>query len=157
LEVVILTTRESLALFPGGNQILISAGLLQRLTSEAEAAFLLTHEAGHVILEHQVTLRTQGGEDSEAELAQLRRTMELEADTFALEKINQAGYRPTAAITALRAVYRDTGTRRATDLGYPPLQERIQNLLQAATALPAHATGIQDRREFQRCRIELNT
>jgi predicted Zn-dependent protease len=150
LSVRLLATHEPLAVAPGNNEILISAGLIKNLNSEAEAAFMLTHEAGHVVLQHQLHLVAS------APLldASRRRTIELEADRFALDKLNDAGYNTAAALSALDRVYRLSPDFESSQ-DYPTLQERIKHLSSRVLSTSNYSRGIEDRREFQRCRRSL--
>jgi predicted Zn-dependent protease len=150
LSVRLLDTEEPLAVVPGNNEILISTGLVKNLHSEAEAAFMLTHEAAHVALQHQVQLIGDTGEHDTAR----RRALELEADSFALTKLDEAGYDTAAALSALNRVYR-LRPHYASSQDYPTLHERIKHLSIQVLSTSNYARGIGDRREFQRCRHAL--
>lgn len=150
LSVRVLATDEPLAVVPGNNEILISAGLVKTLSSEAEAAFMLTHEAGHVVLQHQGQF---AGSTTVVDSAR-RRTLELEADRFALDKLDEAGYDTAAALSALDKVYRLSPDFESSQ-DYPTRQERIRQLSGRVLSTLNYGRGIEDRREFQRCRRSL--
>jgi predicted Zn-dependent protease len=150
LSVRLLSTNEPLAVAPGNNEILISAGLVKNLNSEAEAAFMLTHEAGHVALQHQLQFV---GDAPQLDTSR-RRTLELEADRFALDRLDEAGYNSAAALSALDRVYRLSPDFESSQ-DYPTLQERIKHLSARVLSTLNYGRGIEDRREFQRCRRSL--
>ncbi len=153
-EVTVLATSLPLALSPGGNRILVSKGLLLLLNTEAQAAFMLTHEAGHYILNHLQLAMDAAGSDRNGAGVEVRRELEIEADTFALSRIVDASYEPTEAVAALSAVYRGVeSSGRASE--YPSLHDRILAL--STLVLQAHSlgSGIADRRGFRQCHFEL--
>jgi predicted Zn-dependent protease len=150
LRVRILSTHEAFALVPGNSEILISAGLIKALQSEAEAAFLLTHEAGHIVLRHRLT----SGDYSALEDPEERRSLELAADRFALSKLDRAGYNTAAALTALTRGYHASSKREDTR-DYPSFSERINQISKQALSTPQYGRGLDDRRDFQRCRRSL--
>jgi|GEM_PF-4147705 len=150
LRVRILATQEAFALVPGNNEILVSAGLINALQSEAEAAFLLTHEAGHIVLRH----RLSSSDHSTLENPEERRSLELAADRFALSKLDRAGYNTAAALTALSRGYHASSQRDPTR-GYPSFSERINQLSKHVLSTQQYGRGIDDRRDFQRCRRSL--
>jgi predicted Zn-dependent protease len=153
-EVIVLATPLPLALSPGGNKILVSKGLLLLLSTEAQASFMLTHEAGHYILNHLQLATDAARKESSEDRIEVRRELEIEADTFALSRIVAASYEPTEAVAALSAVYRGVeASGRASE--YPSLQDRILAL--STLVLQAHSlgSGIADRRGFKQCQFEL--
>jgi predicted Zn-dependent protease len=139
-----------MAVVPGNNEILISTGLIKNLHSEAEAAFMITHEAGHAALRHQGLL----GGDATTHDAARRRALELEADSFALAKLDEAGYNTAAALSALNRVYHLRPSFESSQ-DYPTLHERIKHLAAHVLSTVNYNRGIEDRREFQRCRRTL--
>ncbi len=111
---------------------------------------MLTHEAGHVMLQHQVQFV---GDAAQLDISR-RRTLELEADRFALDRLDEAGYNTAAALTALDRAYRLSPDFEASQ-DYPTLQERIKHLSGRVLSTLNYSRGIEDRREFQRCRRSL--
>jgi predicted Zn-dependent protease len=117
---------------PGG-PIFITRGILQKMSNEAELAFILGHESGHVVAQHVARQMTQssllqsglqlasslGGDNPSttaqlsllggqfaAQLYQLRysRGDESEADTLGLRFMVAAGYDPAGAVNAMQVL-----------------------------------------------------
>lgn len=89
-----------LAFTPGGKYIILSRGLVLILKTEAQLAFVISHEIGHEVLGHT------GLNSSDIAIDKNERdTIELAADKYALGLVAQAGYDPYAAIGALENAY----------------------------------------------------
>ncbi len=120
--------------FPSAD-IVISTGLILGLQSEAELAFVLGHELGHLILSH-----------FDKEGAKNRQQIELEADSYGLNILVAAGYIPHASLRAIQSVY-----SRITDRnhkGYPELAKRIDELSARIARLPQNSLARTSRRDF---------
>jgi predicted Zn-dependent protease len=154
VQVAVLDTGEPLALSPGGGTILVSRGLLQLLPTEGQAAFMLAHEVSHYALGHVGSLVEQEDERNSNE----RRELELAADAWGLTRVVEGGYAADEAVTALKTVYqaiqRNAGSGVSYD-EYPTLPARISSLAKAVLAAQLRGPGTIDRREWQRCRMEL--
>lgn len=123
---------------PGG-QVFITAGLYDKLKTEAQLAGVLSHEMGHVIQRHSaqqmakgqlggllVTAVGVGTTDSQTQgqsgammaaavvnqMMQLRysRSDESEADTWGLKLMSQAGFTPIAMIEVMK-ILKEAGAR----------------------------------------------
>lgn len=115
---------------PGG-RIVIFSGFLGEMRHEAELAFVLAHELGHVQARHpekeQDLLRTAAGQ---RDTAARRIRCELEADREGLLLMARAGYDPRVG---LRFWDRFTGTQQAILMQqlsdtHPSHEERIRAL-----------------------------
>ncbi len=150
-NLVVTTTRgESAMSLPGGH-IVISEDMISRLgLSEAEVAFVIAHEAAHLLLGHeaetldylQATLLPHGVKrtvwDLYAELdydagAMLRiesvmQQTEMEADYAGMLLGARAGYAPAQMLSALKKI--DAGARRGNAIvhTHPAMLQRLQQL-----------------------------
>lgn len=125
---VLINSSESLAAAAGGGFILISRGLIQHLDSEAELAFILSHELAHQYLGHTklhlAKTRSCFMYDYEPEL-------EIDADKYAIAMMVVAGYDPRPAVLALekasQMMLKNASTTREGDLNihvHPELRNR---------------------------------
>lgn len=78
-----------------GRTIVIGGGLERLLRDDAELAFVIGHEAAHVVLGHTAPER-----QAEIGVTARRRVLEQEADALALGLMARAGYDPAAASRA---------------------------------------------------------
>jgi len=156
----LLDNRETINAFalPGG-QIFITSGLLNKLNTEAELAGVLAHEMGHVIERHSAQQMSKGQLGQMLTMAvgtaandqfnsgayqiaalvnqtiQLRysRKDELEADTWGLKLMTDAGYDPRAMIevmTILKSVSKGEQVDLFQTHPNPDLRiEQIENYL----------------------------
>lgn len=123
---------------PGGH-VYVTRGLLAQLDSEAQLAFVLAHEVGHVVAGHTDMMLDRLPEPSYAgsdfwEAFQLARDDEAQADQLAVRLIGAAGYDPRTARSALTAVARAARQREEpswTDR-HPPLPKRLAVTARAA-------------------------
>lgn len=142
LDIILLRSTRPVAFAPGRRSVLVSAGLIRLLNSEAELAFVLAHEIAHHELGH--TLQYSA---SDAATAELRPELELAADRFAVATMAAAGYDPRAAVSALRNAY--SHQQAGATASHPLLQERltsIGDMIQSSGWLPP---GTLDRRSFK--------
>jgi len=140
---------------PGGF-ILVTVGLVKQLETEDELAFVLAHEAAHVLRKHhyRVVLRQRLAETAAANLqaasddsasaalsqasAQiyargLDKGSEFEADRLGVELMTRAGYDPAASIGVLERLQKFTGDDPRAELlfsTHPSPGERLDALLQ---------------------------
>jgi len=121
----LLATEIPFALSPGDTTILLSVGLIRRLTTEGEALFLLTHEVAHYQLGHIEKMNAPDPPGVEARL-----DFEFSADQYAQHRLSQGGYDPQSGVRALIAVYSYGGVPTG-DPAYPSLNERLVRLVQA--------------------------
>jgi Zn-dependent protease with chaperone function len=150
-HLVVVTSRGEAALSLPGGHIVISEDMIGRLhLSEAEVAFVMAHEAAHILLGHeaetldylQATLLPHGVArsvwDLYAELdydagALLRlesvmQRAEMEADFAGMLLGAQAGYEPTQMLSALKKI--DAGSGRGGGIihTHPAMLLRLQHL-----------------------------
>ncbi len=157
---------------PGGF-VMVTSGLVKQLQNEDELAFVLAHEAAHVLRRHhyRVVLRQRlaetaakniqaaTGEAGNAALSQasaqiyargLDKNSEFEADRLGVELMTQAGYDPAAAMGVLERLQRLKGDDPRAELlfsTHPSPAERLDTLLQTnVETLPRPAQeGVNDR------------
>ncbi len=158
---------------PGG-KIAINRGLLTELGSEAELAAVLGHEIVHAAARHSaqrmekgmllqgLVLATAvatsdsdygrlavGGANIAAQLVTQKysRSAELEADTYGMQYMAEAGYDPRGAVSLQETFVRLSEGGRSDWLSglfasHPPSQERVEaNIRTAATLPPGGETG----------------
>lgn len=106
--------------FPGGG-ILISEGMIDRMENEAELAFILSHELGHVVGRHiegrylQAIGATAAAFFSGSPLVSLllcafySRHQEYQADGYAVTLMRRAGYDVKSALNWFKAVEQGSG------------------------------------------------
>ncbi|MBW8726446.1 MAG: M48 family metalloprotease [Inquilinus limosus] len=132
-------------------RILVTRGLLALARSEAELAFVLAHEVGHVVAGHaRQRAERPAGTTGEAGFD---RAQELEADRIGLSGLARAGYDPAAAVAFLARldawhrldaalVGRPELALAATNgADHPEMAERIAAARIQAAALPRGETG----------------
>lgn len=150
-HLVVTTSRGESALSLPGGHIVISEDMISRLgLNEAEVAFLIAHEAAHILLRHeaecldylQATLlphdvrRTVWDLYAELDydagaLLRIESVMqrgEMEADFAGMLLGAQAGYAPRQMLTALHKL--DAGTHHGDAIvhTHPEMQQRLQHL-----------------------------
>ncbi len=148
VQMAILNTSESLAVSAPDGTILVSRGLVQRLDTEAEFAYVVAHEVAHLTLGHH-------GNDSAP------RTLELDADKEALGIMALAGFDPRSSIRALGRNAQESSLDPSLHPGlngyadnqdYPSFEERINFIKATIMASSWRPPAIDDRREFQKFR-----
>jgi len=142
---------------PGGS-VLVSQGLIQRLTSESELAAVLAHEISHVVLKHQLSAiqskelasqrlaRTGGGDafglksavagmgvdalKNGVFLRPLDRSMEYEADRLGVVLAVRAGYDPFGLVAVMQMLAQEKGDGSGADIfsTHPAPSDRIAEL-----------------------------
>lgn len=144
-RVIIVRALDPIAVSPGNGTVIVSRGLLLRLSNEAELAFVLAHELGHDIQGH--TISTERSPED-------RRAYEFAADRFGLGLMALAGYDPRPAVQALAELQRmnDLWT---TDPNYPDFVNRLAGIQTALYASHWQPPGTVDRRDFHKLRAVL--
>lgn len=141
---------------PGG-QIFITLGLFNKLTTEAQLAGVLSHEAGHVIQRHAAqqmakgslgqtlvlatgvgTSGSEGGNSAMMianmvnQLIQLKysRGDELEADDWGLVLMSEAGYTPKAMLEVMEILKKESGGGHTPEMlaTHPYPESRIEKI-----------------------------
>lgn len=94
--------------FADGTHVLITTGLLERLRSDDELAFVLGHEMAHNILQHAAMLRAEGVPRGMTRVlgrnGQLVRATEREADLVGGQLVLDAGYDLYAGAAVLKSL-----------------------------------------------------
>jgi predicted Zn-dependent protease len=164
VEVIDLPDYNAFAV-PGGF-VYVNRGLLEKMNSLDELAFVMGHEIAHVAARHSasqiskaqlmnlgllgLTVGTKGTAESYAQLINMgaalafnkfSRDDEREADHFGLNYMIRAGYNPKAALSSIEQMQR-LETRAPTTmeswfLTHPPTSERFTNINREISALPA--------------------
>lgn len=139
-----------------GQKILITSALLNRLKTNDQRAFVISHELAHVVLQHigktQVRrvglslldnfLRRKTGEGSAIDLAarlginmydkRSSRVYEYQADDLGIQLMAKTGYRPQAAIEVFQILQAATPGSRVPEFlqDHPITDSRIRALVQ---------------------------
>jgi Zn-dependent protease with chaperone function len=100
--------------YPDGT-ILVTTGLISRMTSESQMAFVLGHELGHFIKKHNdqafekeailkkdFKLASPGSENTLEVLMHYSREFEMEADALGIELMNAAGFDVKESLKAIK-------------------------------------------------------
>lgn len=122
---IVIADTSSIVAAASAEQIRVSIGFSAFAQSDAELAFVIAHEAGHVVLAHAP------GADIER-----RRRNELEADRLGVVLMVRAGYDGAAAATLLQRMAGSHAFQGAD----PPLEVRIETV-RAALAGARQAGG----------------
>lgn len=144
--VILLNTNHPIAASVGDGVILISKGIIKSLMTEAELAFIMSHEMAHFYLRHEIS------ENPESPVG-IDETKELEADKLAFATIAAAGYDPRFAIPALKNTYRYSMNLLLDSEAYPSLEVRenqIHELIQSSGWNPPGSINRSDFKEFRR-------
>ncbi|MBN8548304.1 MAG: M48 family metallopeptidase [Deltaproteobacteria bacterium] len=147
-QIVLLNGAYPMAGTPGPGFLVISRGLVLRLSNEGELAFVVAHEMSHQILGHAI---------SPEQSAEERQELELEADRHAVAMIAVAGYDPRVSVGALlhSAQSGELWEKEPRSPDHPALQERIQAVRAIVLASKWHPPGTIDRYDFQKFKKSL--
>ena len=138
---------------PGG-KVLITRGMLKKLTSEAELAGVLAHEIAHVLKRHQLkTMAAEGGQEKLGAINfPMDRALEFEADRMAAVIMARAGYDANAYLNVLRTLQND----RSNDQGlamlnavHPSFKDRIAELTPVVAKIAKSDKPDKSRERFQ--------
>lgn len=140
-----------------GQNLIITSGLLQRLNTNDQRAFVISHELGHILLQHigktQVrriglslldafVVRRYTAQGSLAQLAselgiglvdkRSSRGYEYQADDLGVKLMSKAGYNPQAAIQVFDILKAATPSNRTPEFlqDHPITDSRIRALVQ---------------------------
>jgi predicted Zn-dependent protease len=134
-------------------RILVTRGLLALARSEAELAFVLAHEVGHVVAGHARQRTERLANPGTAGEAAFDRAQELEADRIGLSGLARAGYDPAAAVAFLARLdgwHRldaalvgrpELALAALNGADHPEMAERIAAARAQAAALPRGEAG----------------
>jgi hypothetical protein len=109
--VVLSNSKVPVALLVDATRVLLSCGMVNLTTSEDELAFVLAHEASHLLLEHHTSLEST-------------RNVELAADRSAIKIVYDNGYSTLPSRHILTRLY----TSNANNTFYPSIPERLYQL-----------------------------
>jgi predicted Zn-dependent protease len=154
---VIRTAQANATMAPNG-ALLLSTGLLLRTESEAQLAYVLSHEVAHYLRRHGIQhwraardwIRITGRRPESFPglgTAAFSRAQEGEADTVGLDLVRRAGYRTQDAVAFLASWQaEETASNPDRPPGFramhPPTAERLAAVREAvAEATRAGATG----------------
>lgn len=140
-----------------GKSLMITSALLDRLTTDDERAFVISHELGHVLLQHiaktqvrrvglslldSLLVRRYTAQGSIAQLAselgiglvdkRSSRTYEYQADDLGVKLMAQAGYRPQAALDVFDILRANTPANGTPEFlqDHPITDSRIRALVE---------------------------
>ncbi|MEZ4754312.1 MAG: M48 family metallopeptidase [Bdellovibrionota bacterium] len=142
-HVLVLESSDPLALSLGSGYVVLSKGLILNLSHEGELYFVLAHEIAHHELGH-----IDQASHSTPEL-------EIEADSFAMTSLMNAGYDPADGFSAVVNLMKYAAPKRAAD--YPSLENRIQALRNTTLSQQVlKPTNLRSNREFTAFKRDLN-
>jgi len=131
---LILTNSSELNAWSDGSHVVITTGMAALADSQDEIAFVIAHEMAHNILGHS----TEKARGIFGGIAQTKQE-EMEADSFAVTLMHEAGYDPEGGISFLHKVSRRLWW--AISLDHPGFGRRIQIVSSAITALRRSAAA----------------
>lgn len=128
-----LSQSSTLNAWADGKHIVVSTAMTKFARSNDEIAFVIAHEMAHNILGHMhgqnVSQGIFGTGNSRS------KSIEIEADSYAVGLMSKAGYRPQAGVTFLQHSQRRLWW--AFSLSHPSFGRRIQSVLAAISSLNA--------------------
>jgi Zn-dependent protease with chaperone function len=112
---------DSSAAFASSNteRVRVSTGFVRFVMSDAELAFVIAHETGHILRNHSVSVSSER-----------RQEQELEADRIGVVLLARAGYDPRAAASLLQRMT-NSGLFAQSDPSHPALAYRTRVLRDA--------------------------
>lgn len=121
------------------NKLFISSGLLNFVQTHSEYAFILAHEAAHVVLGH---VDSHGHHGPPADIAQSIQN-EIAADKFAITLLSEAGFSATDAVNLLhRLGQMEQGSTIGIAALNPSISYRIDAIERTFAALLGRATNV---------------
>ena len=114
----------ALAASTNGRRIKVTHAMMRFLAEEPELAFVLAHEAAHIMLDHSAAVSSAD-----------RRRQELEADRLALHVLDNAGYPLQSSVAVLERLATKNPGLRGGNPNYPPVSQRLQALHAEAKVL----------------------
>ena len=145
ISVRLLDTLEPLAYAGSNGQILVSKGLVLKLYSESELAFVLSHELAHLKRGHSTSKLDSLSSEERAQL-------ELEADNLGVGILASAGYDPRDAVSALQHSYY---AEAFTIQSYPELRKRLRAIQGSIADSGWKPPGTRNRRDFVKFKQQL--
>lgn len=155
-EVFILSSIDiNASMFPN-RHILVTSGMLLKMTNEAELAYILCHELSHYLLAHVAGNRYGDGELSRLEQAKIDVDDEYAADSLGYRLYLGAGYSKASAIVALSKIpaeisvlwlfnglkyFKVKGVEYRTHPRTANRMERLRNMEEGSSSAPASFIG----------------
>lgn len=145
---------DELNAYTNGYKVVVTSGLWNRLRTNDERAFVVSHEVAHIALQHiekttyrkvglgllsrfigaatqQPLLGTAGSLGLQLIDRKFDRNQEYQADDLGLQLMKKAGYRPQAALGVFQVLDQASANGRPPEflLTHPIPQNRIENLV----------------------------
>jgi hypothetical protein len=124
---LLLTSSSTLNAYSDGDHVFITTAMSRFSRGADEIAFVIAHEMAHNILGHS----SESGKRGIFGFLAVRK-QEIEADSYAVQLLANAGYRPEGAISFLRSARRKLWWNFSLD--HPGFGKRIQIVTAAARA-----------------------
>ena len=128
-----LSHSSTLNAWADGKHIIVSTGMTKFARSNDEIAFVIAHEMAHNILGH-----VHGRNEARGIFGignSRSRSIEIDADSYAVQLMSKAGYQPDAGVTFLKHSQRRLWW--TFSLGHPSFGRRVQSVLAAISSLKA--------------------
>lgn len=154
LDVRVVRSAAQLALCSPGGVVLLSTSTLATLQNEAQLAALLGHELGHVVRRHRlVQARFAALSKSTVERMELSRTLEAEADRYALDALLRGGYDPRELPRMLVLIEPDENAAAPAELAafrsHPFTAERVREIERAAQTAAGRPQARSDAERYE--------
>lgn len=128
-----LSHSSALNAWADGKHIIVSTGMTKFARSNDEIAFVIAHEMAHNVLGHVHTRNQARGFFGIGNSRS--KSLEADADTYAVQLMSKAGYQPDAGVTFLQRSQRRLWW--AFSLSHPSFGRRIQSVQTAISTLKA--------------------
>ncbi len=161
-QVYLLNTQEINAFSIGAGVVILTGGLLEQVTSEAELASIISHEMAHQILGHtrralESLETTESSEEPTSNpVFAFSQEDEVDADTFAMKLMGIVHYDPTHAISALTISNRQSG-EFVSSIPEDWYAIRVSNMKKTLEIIGNYLPATQSTREFVRIKRLLSS
>lgn len=160
LDVRVVRSAAQLGLCSPDGVVLISTSTLATLRNEAQLAALLGHELGHITGRHRlVQTRYAALSRSMVERMELSRAHEAEADRYAFDALQRAGYDPRELPRMLVLVEPGKDVAAPVELAafrsHPFTDERVADLERAAPAAPGQPGSRGDAERYAQAIVDV--
>ncbi|MCC6931652.1 MAG: M48 family metallopeptidase [Deltaproteobacteria bacterium] len=157
-ELYLLNIDQPNAFSLGHGVIVTTRGLVVHLESEAQLAYVISHEMAHQILGHTSEALYESNEENVSPSFHFSLDKELDADELGLEIMRQAKYDPRHALAAFSMAYSADSFNSAKEdpeVVTKWLDARAANLKQLVSRIAPDSLGLENTRDFNKLRIEL--
>ena len=157
-QLYMLNIEQPNAFSVGSGVVVISRGLLVKLESEAQLAYVISHEMAHQILGHTSEAILESKEQNISPAFHFSLSEEMAADELGLEIMKQAKYDPRHALAAFTIAYSRTAFNAPN---HDPqiisewLDARGANLKQLVAEIAPNSLGLENTRDFNKLRFTL--